>query len=141
MQRGTLYFGVGTHLIFLLFSALIISGCSPGMFSSQDRDTNITGLQSGRKPAENCRGLDVSKRDLDEKTFHSVLNCLNTDHSLENFYQFTLKLSPKELSQVIELGNLILDTGATQQQGQILNLYSGLLEYVNSSLGYSDFRD
>ncbi len=84
------------------------TGCSPDMFSSDDRDHKVREVPSYRKVQQTCSGLEMAGAQMGAKEFRGLLACLNGGGNLKELVQMLDKLSDAELAPLVDILNVNL---------------------------------
>ena len=85
-------------------SALVLSACSPGMFSGKPNDS-VAGIQGYRRINTSCSQLNLSSSQLDTPTFRRLVDCFNSEGGLDAVAKLVHDLPEAELSPVIQALN------------------------------------
>ncbi|HCM41408.1 MAG TPA: hypothetical protein DIS93_15735 [Bdellovibrionales bacterium] len=84
--------------------SLATQACSLGMFGS-GIDQGVKNTPSYRKINPACAQVDLSKPELDPKSFRELLGCLNANQGLEALHQLVARLTDAQLQSLIAVVN------------------------------------
>lgn len=87
-----------------LISIVFLTSCSSSIFSN-DKNSELNHLKDDGRFNKLCLGLDLSKSTLDVPTTRSLLRCLNSNHSIEEFEALIKKLTDEQLGVLLEVVN------------------------------------
>ena len=99
----------GKYLPFLAVSALILSACSPGMFSGKPNES-VAGVQGYRKINMSCSQLDLSRPEINTPIFRKLVDCFNSEGALGSVAQLVHEVPDTELEPVVQALNRYLLT-------------------------------
>ena len=97
--------GIGFLIPWLLMAA---SACSPGMFFGNGTDSSILNIPSYHPVQTACAGLKLSSATIDVPTLRGLLDCFNSNHSLDPLANLVHHLSDSDLAPLVRVSNQYL---------------------------------
>lgn len=120
--------------------ALSLSACSPGVFFGSGVDQKVIGMKSSRRINKSCGDLDVSQSQFTVTSFRRLIQCFNSNKSIEPLSQLVSAVADSDLSPMVDAVNRSLVSSDARKQKRFFELEQTYQSWVKHGIQKEIFK-
>ena len=119
---------------FVCALSLIVTSCSPSSFFGSGTDQKVLNIKSSRRINKSCGDMDVSQSQFTVASFRGLIQCFNSNQSMEPIAQLVSRVSDHDLIPIIEAMNRTLVSTDVAKQKRFYELEQTYQSWVKHGI-------